>query len=112
MKKETQQYYKIISIPHLKSTLYIQDMSKLKGISIKGGGFTTRVVTGNPYNTRVCIFFTDVKETVKLPENYPMIAHEIMHFIQIICQDYGMQIEEEREHTAYLMSYLLEEITK
>ncbi len=111
MKEKKMQFYKTIPIPHLKFTLYIQDMSKLKGIEIKDGGYTTRI-DGEEYHCKACIFFPNVKEMVKISANLPIIAHEVMHVIQILCEDYSMSIEEEKEHTAYLMTYLLEEIVK
>lgn len=104
-------FYKTIPIPHLKFTLYIQDMSKLKGVEIEGGGYTTRI-EGEEYHRKACIFFENVSETVKNPLNFPLIAHEVIHVLQIFCEDYSMTMEQESEHFAYLMSYILEEIVK
>ena len=98
---------KEIKIPHLKYTIQVRDLSELKGVKKKGGGYTAIV----DENT-ACIFIEDLKETVKHIENIPHIAHEVMHVIQIICENFGMSIENEQEHTAYLMFYILEEIIK
>ena len=48
-----------------------------------------------------CTIFSPAKT---LPSS---LAHEIMHAIQYICIDRHMRIENEIEHTAYLMQYLL-----
>jgi hypothetical protein len=102
-------YYKKIEIPHLHATLYVLDMSKLKGTEIKGAGFSSR---GEEIE-RHCnylLFFQNIKESVEIPENYPLFAHEVMHILTFLCEDYNMEIKEEHEHLAYLMTYLLEEI--
>ena len=104
---------KKILIPHLKLTILVSDLSKLKGLEKKGSCFTTRLENINPEKDRklgIGIFIENLEETIKIKENFPIIAHEVMHAIQIICEEYGMNIETEKEHTAYLMSYILEEI--
>ncbi len=106
-------FYKVIHLPHLRFTLYIPDMSKLKGVDMKGGaGYTTLIEDGDESNIKACIFFDHVKEMVKIPKNFSIIAHEVMHIIQILCSEYCMSLEEEKEHTAYIMSYILDEILK
>lgn len=97
-------FYKKIEIPHLHFTVYLKDITELKGVEIKGGACTV------PLGDRgVVIFVEDIEETLSVIENMVMIAHEIIHVIQIICEIYGMNIEEEKEHTAYLMSYILQQ---
>lgn len=96
---------KIIKIPHLKYEVWVKDMSKLKGVEKKGSGFTC-VVNENT----ACIFIENLKESSIMLERIPHIAHEVTHVLQIICEKFGMKMENEQEHTAYLMSYILEEI--
>lgn len=104
-------FYKVIRLPHLRFTLYVQDMSKLQGIEIKGAGYTT-ILESSEDEVKACIFFQDVKEMVKLPQNFPIIAHEVTHIIQLLCEEYSMDIRTEMEHTAYIMHFILEEILK
>lgn len=99
--------YKTVEIPHLRFKVYFLDMSKLKGVEIKGSGYTC-VFEENS----ACIFIEDIKKSVKSLERIPTIAHEILHVIQILCEKYQMKIENEQEHTAYLMHYLLTEVMK
>lgn len=47
---------------------------------------------------------------IRLPlydEDIPYLCHEIMHVIQYICQDYGINLKKEQEHIAYLFQYIL-----
>ena len=103
---------KEIKIPHLKYTVNVYDLSKLgmqneMGVpmDIKGSGYTC--VSGE---YECSIFIEDLENSVKMIERIPTIAHECMHAIQIMCEKFGMKVENEQEHTAYLMHYLLEEI--
>ena len=105
---------KEIKIPHLKFTVKVMDLSLLNmqnemsvPVSIKGSGFT--VVSGDCEAT---IFLEDLENTIKDSSRFSTIAHECMHVIQIICEKFSMKIENEQEHTAYIMNYLLDEITK
>ena len=98
--------YKKIFIPHLKYTVYVKDLSELKGVEIKGSGYTCVFE-----DFSACIFLEDVKN-VCWKENIPIIAHEAMHVIQIICEKFGMKVENEQEHTAFLLMFLIEEIIK
>ena len=114
MKKEKNgiDYYKKVEIPHIRFTVYFMDLSKLQGVPKLGAGYTC--VFEDTYSengeTKVCIFYQDIEENVKRMEFVPYIAHEIMHALQIVCQNLSMQIEEEKEHTAYIMHYLMEQI--
>lgn len=107
-------YYKKVHIPHVRFTVYFIDLSKLQGVPRLGAGYTC--VFENTYHedgkTTVCIFLQDIKENVKKIEFMPYVAHEIMHALQILCENTGMQIEQEKEHTAYLMHYLMEALIK
>jgi hypothetical protein len=91
------------------------DISKLKGVNVgNAGGYCMEL--GNSFQengeTEICIFLKDIKTNVKDIKYMPYIAHEIMHAIQIMCKNYAMDITKEEEHTAYIMFYLLEEVTK
>jgi len=101
----------VIEIPHLQATVTVQDMKYLKGVEIKGGGFTCRgQEKGEKRHTNYHIFFMDYKEMKKIPQNFPIIAHECLHAIQYIAEDYGIELSEEKEHGAYLLTYLLEKL--
>ncbi len=105
--KKKPEIYKSVKIPHLRYTVNFMDMSKLKGVEKKGSGYTC--VSGE---NEVAVFFEDIEDMIKVPRNAVILAHEIMHVIQIICDDFGMEIQTEQEHTAYLMTYLLDELLK
>lgn len=101
----------VIKIPHLHATVTVQDMKFLKGVEIKGGGFTCKG-QDEERHTNYHIFFMDFEEMKKIPQNFPMIAHECLHAVQYIAEDYGIELSEEKEHGAYLLTYLLEQILK
>ncbi len=103
---------KEILIPHLKYKVKVYDLSKLSmqnemsvPMDIKGSGYTA--VSGE---YECSIFIEDLEESKKVIDRIPTIAHECMHAVQIICEKFGMRVENEQEHTAYLLHYLLEEI--
>ena len=106
-KKGRGAYWKSVPIPHLRHTVHFADMSTLQGIEVMGGGYTAVI-----NEDETIVFIDKISESVKLVENAPMIAHELMHVIQILCEKMKMQIENEKEHTAYLMSYLFDELLK
>jgi len=112
MKKRKFDYYKMVELPHIRTTVYFADMSKLKGVSITGAGCC--IESGNTFTvdgkTEICIFLQDIKANVKEISFTPYLAHEIMHAIQIMCRNLQMEVPEEVEHTAYIMHYLLESI--
>lgn len=105
-------YYKTVLIPHIRTTIHFMDLSKLKGIEVKGAGYTTvfEDTFAEDGRTKICIFLQDIEKNTKEMQYAPYIAHEIMHALQIICMNLGMKIEEEQEHTAYLMHYIMEEL--
>lgn len=82
------------------------DFKYLKGLPDLGGGAYT-CKSGELEST---VFIKDIKNMVKKPENFPLIAHEVMHVIQQICEKFGMTVETEQEHTAYMMSYILNQL--
>lgn len=99
--------YKIISIPHLRHEVIFYDMSNLKGVEIKGSAYTAI----QDENTTL-IFIEDIKNTVKKVEMSPWIAHELVHVLQILCEKIQAKFENEQEHMAYLMHYLMSELVK
>lgn len=111
-KKNELDYYKKIEIPHIRFTVYFMDLSRLQGVPKLGSGYTCvfEDTFQEDGRTNVCIFLKDIEEIVKNIERVPYIAHEIMHALQILCENLSMSIEEEKEHMAYIMFYLLEQI--
>lgn len=97
--------FKTIEIPHLGFTVYVKDLSELEGVEKKGSGFTAQFGEDN-----AVIFLEDVKKNVKNIAYFPTIAHEVMHVIQMLCEKYQMKAENEMEHLAYLMHYILRKI--
>ena len=97
--------YKKVCIPHLCINVYFKDLSELQGIEKKGSGYTCLFGENS-----ICVFIENIKTSVKKPECFPTIAHEVMHVIQILCEKFSMRVENEQEHTAYLTHYLLHEI--
>jgi hypothetical protein len=97
--------FKTIHIPHLRFTVYVKDMSELMGVERKGSGYVAQFGDDS-----ACLFLEDVEKTVKQLDRFPTIAHEVLHVIQILCEKFQMKIENEQEHTAYLMHYILEKI--
>ena len=99
--------FKTIELPHLRYKVHFMDISKLvlQGGEKLGGGYTAE--SGDMECT---IFLDDIANTVKRIENMPIIAHEIMHAIQIICEKYHMRVETEQEHTAYIFHYIMEQL--
>ncbi len=103
-----------IKIPHLGYTVKVFDLSKLTmqnemsvPMDILGSGYT--VVSGE---YECSIFIEDLENSKKMIDRIPTIAHECMHVVQILCEKFAMKVENEQEHTAYILQYLLEEITK
>ena len=97
--------YKTIKIPHLRFSVHFFDMSKLQGVEKKGSGYTCILEDGS-----ATVFIEDIEKSIKKMECVPIITHEIIHVIQIICEKYNMKIENEVEHMAYIVHYLLEEL--
>jgi hypothetical protein len=105
MKEEKLETFKTVEIPHLRFTVHFMDISKLKGVPIKGSGYTCVME-----DKSICIFIENIAETVKDINHIAWVAHEIIHALAIMCEELGMKIEEEQEHMAYLMHYLLTEV--
>lgn len=50
---------------------------------------------------------------VSLPlydEDMPMFGHEIVHALEYIAEDYGIDFKKEKEHLAYLFQYIQTEL--
>lgn len=105
--KTNKNIFKTVEIPHLEFTVHFMDLKYLKGEEIKGSGFTC--ISGE---YEVTVFLENIKKTVESLDLMPYVAHELMHVIQIICEKYNMKIELEQEHTAYLMFYLMDSLTR
>lgn len=97
--------FKTVPIPHLKCNINFMDMEYLQGIEHKGSGFTCIGEDGD-----ICVFIEEISKSSTALSSMPTIAHEIVHVIQILCERHGMKMENEQEHTAYLMYYLLSEV--
>ena len=58
------------------------------------------------------VFFEDIKNTVKDIKLSPWVAHELVHVLQILCEKINATFQNEQEHMAYLMHYMMEELQK
>jgi hypothetical protein len=110
-KKEVIQSFRSVSLPHLRAEVHFMDLSKLKGIPIMGSAYTC-IMGGEKEDMSldICIFYEQIEKSIKRIECMPMICHEIIHALQILCEQRIMVIEEEKEHLAYITSYLLENL--
>ena len=97
--------YKTVNIPHLYFTVKFMDLEYLRGVEIQGVAYTAM-----DEKDGATIFIQDIEKSIKNPVFFPILAHEIMHVIQILCDRTSMKVETEQEHTAYLMTYLLNEL--
>jgi len=101
---------KTIKIPHLFDfEVNVCDLKDVRGIEDqmpkgKGAGFTMETDKG------AAVAFLEYKANIKKLSFAPVVAHEIVHVIQIICDRYKFKIENEQEHMAYIMSYLMQQI--
>lgn len=100
--------HKRVKLDYLRVEIFFYDLSKLKGIEIKGSGFTTIQSEDEMANLEIGVFLSDI-ENLTLA-HMPMVMHEIVHILQIICEKRSMQFENEVEHTAYIAHYLLEQL--
>jgi hypothetical protein len=100
-------YFKEINLPHIHTDIKFMDMSKLQGVEIKGFGYTCEMEGGS-----IVIFIQDIEKSVKELDKVPYIAHEVVHALQIICERLSAKAENEIEHLAYIMTYVLKELQK
>lgn len=94
-----------IYIPHIHYTLKVKDVSKAKSY-VKELLKTKVACFHKEDNFNGCIY-------IKLPiKNFevPLLAHEVIHCLQHICETRNIDFVDEKEHMAYLMSWILNEI--
>lgn len=111
--QEEIKYYKKVSLPHIRTTVYFLDMKQLKGMPIQGSAYTMPMgdYTGKlSSDMKICVFIENIEKNVKKMTWMPIIAHEITHVLQYICEGIGAEIQEEKEHTAHMMSYMFAEL--
>lgn len=96
--------YKTFSLPHLHGLeIHFMDMKYLKGVEIQGAGFHSVMEDGS-----VLIFIQDINTSVKDIKKMPVIAHEVVHLLQHICETFSMEFYNESEHMAYIMYYIID----
>ena len=103
-------HFKEVEFPHLRAKVKFFDLSKLKGVPIQGSGYTNIMSVDELRNIEIGVFFEDIEANLKKIECMPYIFHEIIHAIQYICEERGMDMELEKESVAYMATYLLESI--
>lgn len=102
--------FKVVEFPHLRVKVKFFDMSKLKGVPIQGAGYTTLMSKDEMHNIEIGVFFEDIEKNIKKLEATPYIFHEIIHALQYICENLGMDMEAEKESVAYMGHYLAEQL--
>lgn len=102
--------YKSVKIPHLRVSVHFMDLSKLQGVKKEGSAYTTIIQQDEDMNLEVGVFYEDIAKNVRKIVCMPMIVHEIIHALQYICEQRGIDMEEEKEHIGYLASYLMENL--
>lgn len=90
-----------ITIEHLGYTVLVKPRSKFKGFD-----YYVAVTQKNSPNQSTVYIDLPVK-----PKQYATLAHELVHVLQYICESRGIEFTQEQENTAYLMQYLLNEVT-
>lgn len=108
MKKDI--HFREVAFPHLRATVKFFDQSKLRGVPIKGSGYTTLMSKDELWNIEIGVFFEDIESNVKRLESMPFIAHEVIHALQYICEERGIDMELEKESVAYMGTYLLQSL--
>lgn len=109
-KKTSMDSFKEVHIPHIRTHVHFMDMSKLQGVEIDGRPGYTTVFKISPHRIDIAVFFEDIENFLKVHNNFPILAHELVHVLQYICDETGIDFAEEKEHGAYIMSYLLEQL--
>lgn len=96
-----------IPLPHLGYSVYIEDITKYNG---KGKDKTFLenaemfVESLDDHSSIMWITYPVEKEDI------PTIAHETVHVLNNICKARLMTFENEEEHMAYIMQYILNAI--
>lgn len=114
MKENKLKIFKTIFIPHLRYTINFMDMKYLiekdehdRQIAPIGPAYT--VISGE---FEITVFIENIEKSVKEINNMPMVAHELVHVLQIICEHFGWKFENEIEHCALLMNFMMEKLIK
>lgn len=100
-------HFKEVSFPHLRAKVKFFDLSKLKGVPIMGSGYTMIMSKDENHNIEVGVFLENIAENVKKVECMPYILHEIVHALQYICEELGIDMAEEKESVAYMAHWLV-----
>lgn len=90
-----------IKIKHLGYTVMVKPRSKFKGFD-----YYVAVTQKNSPDQSTVYIDLPIKR-----KEYATLAHELVHVLQYICDSRGIEFTQEQENTAYLMQYLLNEIT-
>ena len=109
-KKTKFEPYKTFEFPYMGVRVEFADMSQMHGLEIKGEGYTCIFDMDDGWLT-VGVFVADIAQKAT-PKYAPLFAHEMVHVLQAICEARHMKFENEIEHMAYIMSYILEELFK
>lgn len=97
---------KKIFIPHIFYTVNVKDVKEAKG--------RIKTFLSNGYVAcceNVDKNTSDIYITYPIKNYYvPTIVHELTHVLQNICRERNMVFEDERENTAYMLHFMLNEI--
>jgi hypothetical protein len=99
-KKQPEELIKKIVINHLGYIIYVKDVNL--GQHKDRFEMWTQKLDGCS-----CELYTYRKIALR---DTPTIAHEVMHVLQYIAEDRGIDMSEERENMAYLMQYIMSQI--
>lgn len=97
---------KEIYIPHINYTVRLCDISRAEGLDKQL--LNKYIALTRADGSSSTIYFRFPIEVRDLP----LLCHEIMHVIEYISVDYGIVIQEEKEHVAYLFQYILKELMR
>lgn len=103
-------HFKEVSFPHLRATVKFFDLSKLQGVPIKGAGYTTLMTQDENGCLEVGVFLEEIERNIKKLHCTPYVYHEITHAVQYICQERGIEMQNEMESVAYMVHYLGEQL--
>jgi hypothetical protein len=101
---------KRVVLPHLRATVHFFDMTSLVMDDRKGPAFTMYMTRPKSKHIDVSIFYEELVKSTEDLKCMPMIMHEIIHGLQYICENRGIDMAEEKEHIAYMSSYLIEQL--
>jgi hypothetical protein len=88
-----------IKIPHLGYTVHVKDIAKTPyGDAVS---YVLRI------DNKSCEVY--LKKNLKRIDT-PVVAHELVHVLQLICEPMNIDFDLEKEHMGYLMQYMMNEI--